>query len=56
MGASQARCSSLEKSKQGLQMETEDLAMELERSNAANQALEKKQRNIDKVRDTFGLA
>lgn len=49
VGASQAKCSSLEKTKQRLQIETEDLVIELERSNSANQALEKKQRNIDKV-------
>lgn len=49
VGASQARCSSLEKTKQSLQVEIEDLGIELERSNSANQALEKKQRNIDKV-------
>lgn len=49
VGASQARCSSLEKTKQGLQAEMEDLGLELERSNSASQALEKKQRNIDKV-------
>lgn len=52
VGASQAKCSSLEKSKQSLQIEIEDLVIELERSNSANQALEKKQRNIDKVSNT----
>lgn len=49
MGASQAKCSSLEKTKQGLQTEIEDLVIELERSNAAALALDKKQRNFDKV-------
>lgn len=49
VGASQAKCSSLEKTKQCLQIEIEDLVIELEKSNSANQALEKKQRNIDKV-------
>lgn len=52
IGASQAKCSSLEKTKQSLQIEIEDLGLELERSNSANQALEKKQRNIDKVSST----
>lgn len=47
--ASQAKCSSLEKTKQGLQIEIEDLVIELERSNAAALALDKKQRNFDKV-------
>lgn len=46
---SQAKCSSLEKTKQGLQIEIEDLVIELERSNAAALALDKKQRNFDKV-------
>lgn len=49
MEASQAKCSSLEKTKQGLQLEIEDLVVELERSNAAALALDKKQRNFDKV-------
>lgn len=56
VGASQARCSSLEKAKQGLQAEMEDLGLELERSNSASQALEKKQRNIDKVSGGRGEA
>lgn len=55
VGAAQAKCSSLEKTKQSLQIEIEDLVIELERSNSANQALEKKQRNIDKVSNTSGL-
>ncbi len=46
---SQAKCSSLEKTKQGLQTEIEDLVVELERSNAAALALDKRQRNFDKV-------
>lgn len=49
MEASQAKCSSLEKTKQGLQSEIEDVVVELERSNAAALALDKKQRNFDKV-------
>lgn len=49
VGATQAKCSSLEKSKQRLQTEIEDLVVELERSNAAVLALDKKQRNFDMV-------
>ena len=45
----QAKCSSLEKTKHGLQIEIEDLVVELDRSNAAVLAMEKKQRNFDKV-------
>lgn len=48
--ASQAKCSSLEKTKQRLQIEMEDLMVQLERSNAAALALDKKQRNFDTVR------
>lgn len=47
--ASQAKCSSLEKTRQRLQMELEDLTGELERSNAAALSLDKKQRQFDKV-------
>ncbi len=47
--ASQAKCSSLEKTKHCLQTEIEDLVVELERSNSAAVALDKKQRNFDKV-------
>lgn len=47
--ASQAKCSSLEKTKERLQTEMEDLMVDLERSNAAALALDKKQRNFDKV-------
>lgn len=48
--ASNAKCSSLEKTKHRLQMEIEDLVVDLERANAAAAALDKKQRNFDKVR------
>lgn len=48
--ASQAKCSSLEKTKQRLQIEMEDLMVQLERSNAAALALDKRQRNFDMVR------
>lgn len=47
--AAQAKSSSLEKTKQRLQAEVDDLAAELLRSNAAALALDKKQRNFDKV-------
>lgn len=55
VGAFQAKCSTLEKTKQSLQIEIEDLVIEVQRSNSANQALEKKQRNIDKVSNTSAL-
>ena len=47
------KCASLEKTKQRLQAEVEDLMVELERSNAANATLDKKQRNFDKVFPLF---
>ena len=47
--ASRAKWSSLEKSRLRLQTEMEDLVLELERSNAAALALDKKQRHFDKV-------
>lgn len=47
--ASNAKCSSLEKTKHRLQTEIEDLVIDLERANAAASALDKKQRNFDKV-------
>lgn len=49
LGGTQAKCSSLEKSKQRLQTEMDDLVAELERSNAAALALDKKQRAFDQV-------
>lgn len=49
MEASNAKCSSLEKTKHRLQTEIEDLVVDLERANAAAAALDKKQRNFDKV-------
>ena len=45
-----AKCSSLEKTKHRLQNEIEDLMVDVERSNAAAAALDKRQRNFDKVR------
>lgn len=50
MEGSNAKCSSLEKTKHRLQTEIEDLVVDLERANAAAAALDKKQRNFDKVR------
>ena len=47
--AGSAKCASLEKTKQRLQSEVEDLMVEIERSNSATAALDKKQRNFDKV-------
>ena len=47
--ATQAKCASLEKTKIRLQGELEDLTIDLERSNSAAAALDKKQRNFDKV-------
>jgi len=44
-----AKCSSLEKTKHRLQNEIEDLMVDVERSNTAAAALDKKQRNFDKV-------
>ena len=49
MEAVNAKCSSLEKTKQRLQGEVEDLMVDAERSNAAAAALDKRQRNFDKV-------
>ncbi|KAF3860963.1 hypothetical protein F7725_001218 [Dissostichus mawsoni] len=47
--SSHAKCSSLEKSKLSMQTEIEDLVVELERTNSAALALDKKQRNFDKM-------
>lgn len=47
--ASSAKCASLEKTKHRLQIEIEDLMVDLERANAVAAALDKKQRNFDKV-------
>ncbi len=44
-----AKCSSLEKTKHRLQNEIEDLMVDVERANTAAAALDKKQRNFDKV-------
>ena len=50
-----AKCSSLEKTKHRLQNEIEDRMVDVERSNAAAAALDKKQRNFDKVMMLFFL-
>lgn len=54
--ASNAKCSSLEKTKHRLQTEIEDLVVDLERANAAAAALDKKQRNFDKVLLSFSAS
>ena len=45
-----SKCASLEKTKQRLQGEVEDLMIDVERANALAANLDKKQRNFDKVR------
>ena len=50
-----SKCASLEKTKQRLQGEVEDLMIDVERSNALAANLDKKQRNFDKVPVTFIL-
>lgn len=46
-----AKCSSLEKTKQRLQGEVEDLTGDVDRANAQAASLDKKQRSFDKVND-----
>ena len=48
-----AKCASLEKTKQRLLGEVEDLMIDVERANALAATLDKKQRNFDKVRYLF---
>lgn len=48
--AMNAKCSSLEKTKQRLQGEVEDLMSDVERANAQAASLDKKQKSFDKVR------
>jgi len=48
-----AKCASLEKTKQRLQGEVEDMMIDVERANALAANLDKKQRNFDKVRFPF---
>lgn len=47
-----AKCSSLEKTKQRLQAEVDDLMADVERANAQAASLDKKQKSFDKVRKT----
>uniref|UniRef100_A0A3P9NE78 Myosin-7-like n=1 Tax=Poecilia reticulata TaxID=8081 RepID=A0A3P9NE78_POERE len=54
--AAQAKSSSLERTKQRLQNEVDDLAAELLRSNAAAVALDRKQRNFDQLKAADGQA
>lgn len=44
-----AKCASLEKTKQRLQGEVDDLMLDLERTNTARAILDRKQRDLDKV-------
>lgn len=44
-----SKCASLEKTKQRLHNEMEDLMVDVERSNSLAATLDKKQRNFDKV-------
>lgn len=44
-----SKCASLEKTKQRLQSEIEDLMVDVEKSNSVAATLDKKQRNFDKV-------
>lgn len=48
--ATNSKCASLEKTKQRLQGEVEDLMIDVERANAMAANLDKKQRNFDKVK------
>lgn len=48
-----SKCASLEKTKQRLQAEVEDLMTDVERANAVAANLDKKQRNFDKVQDVL---
>ena len=47
--AASSKCASLEKTKQRLQGEVDDLMLDLERADTACACLDKKQRNFDKV-------
>ena len=49
--ATNSKCASLEKTKQRLQGEVEDLMIDVERANAQAANLDKKQRNFDKVKN-----
>lgn len=49
--ATNSKCASLEKTKQRLQGEVEDLMVDVERANGLAANLDKKQRNFDKVKN-----
>ena len=49
--ATNSKCASLEKTKQRLQGEVEDLMIDVERANGLAANLDKKQRNFDKVKN-----
>lgn len=51
-----SKCASLEKTKQRLQGEVDDLMLDLERAHTACTTLDKKQRNFDKVRPKLLIA
>jgi myosin protein heavy chain len=51
--ATNSKCASLEKTKQRLQGEVEDLMIDVERANAMASNLDKKQRNFDKVKMNY---
>lgn len=50
-----SKCASLEKTKQRLQGEVEDLMIDVERANSLAANLDKKQRNFDKVKFKHNL-
>lgn len=50
-----AKCSSLEKTKQRLQGEVEDLVADIDRANAHAAGLDKRQRSFDKVTKPFDV-
>lgn len=59
MEAVNAKCASLERTKQRLQSEMEDLTVDVEKSNGLAASLDKRQRTFDKVlsqRSSAGLA
>lgn len=50
-----SKCASLEKTKQRLQSEMEDLMVDVEKSNSVAAGLDKRQRNFDKVRTSTSV-
>lgn len=53
--AANAKCVSLEKTKQRLQSEMEDLMIDLEKANSSAVNLDKNQRDFDKVNRFYGI-